>query len=183
MDIIVDVDGVVADFVTAVDNIVPHKGEVREWHWWNKYSKEESRKINQALTQREFWDNLPVIKDAKEGIQFLRNNGHQIIWVTAPFSHCTEWVDARHKWLEKNFQRSQLEEPIVYTRAKYLIKATAMIDDCVEWVEEWENNWKFEPTVGYTFYSEIDHSPRRKYTWQDIMKEQLFNGSKYKPTT
>jgi 5'(3')-deoxyribonucleotidase len=185
MKIIVDVDCVVADFVGAVLALVGRpecREEANQWDWWKKYPIKERIIVDEAVRTREFWQNLPLVEDAVEGINFLRANGHEIIWVTAPYKHCPVWVDARYKWLETHFKRSALEEPVIYTKYKYLIKATCMIDDRAMWLEEWERHWKSDATIGFLFGTELnDDINRERVNWQDIMNMRFFHERKHIP--
>ena len=186
MKIILDVDGPVADFIGGIVSLIDrpnNRHEATEWDWWNTYADHDKIKIEQALRTRNFWENLPITTGALPGIQYLRDQGHEIIWCTSPYSKCPVWVDARYKWLEKNFQRGNLEEPIVFTRHKYLIRATAMIEDHPLWLTEWEKAWKSEPTVGFLFGTEMNQkTAREKVIWKDIMKMEFFSGQKYHNT-
>lgn len=185
MKIIVDVDCVVADFIGGVLSLVGRpeaREEANEWDWWKRYPIKERIKVDEALRTREFWQNLPLIENATQGINFLRENGHDIIWVTAPYKHCPTWTDARYKWLETHFQRSALSEPVVFTKYKYLIEATAMIDDRQLWLEEWEKAHKSKATVGFLFATELNCDiNRERVHWQDIMNMRFFQYGKYNP--
>jgi len=176
MRIILDVDCVVADFVGQVMSLVgrpTERHEANEWDWFDNYPDKERILVRDALSKREFWETLPLIQNAIHGVNFLRENGHEIIWCSAPYKFCPVWLDARFKWLETHFRRSALEEPIVPTKYKYLVGALAMIDDSPGWVDHWqEENPK---GIGFVFKTELNrHLNRETVNWQDIMNMKFF---------
>ncbi len=185
MRINIDVDCVVADFVGQVMSLVGRpeaRHEATEWDWWKKYSTKERIIVDEAMRGREFWQNLPLIEDATEGINFLRENKHDITWITAPYKMCPVWVDARYKWLETHFQRSAREEPIIYTKYKHLVPATAMIDDRALWIDEWEAA-QDNKGLGYLFKTELNCNLNREMVvWKDIMQMRFFQFEEFKPT-
>jgi hypothetical protein len=176
MDIITDVDCVAADFVGKVMSMVGRpaaRNEAKIWDWFDGYTEEQAIIIRDAMTTREFWQNLPLIKGVKEGIEYLRNQGHRIVWCTAPYKFCPVWVDARYKWLETHFGRSALEEPIVFTKYKYLVDGLALIDDRADWVDKWQA--AHPKGIGFVFKTELNEGlDRERVDWNDIMNMGFF---------
>lgn len=174
MRIIVDVDSVVADLVKAIVEIYdPELKTIDEPKVWNWFNELEHFNIQKHLCDYKFWKNLPLIKDSKEGIQFLRSQNHELVWVTMPYQDCFGWHSARHEWLNDNFHIDLHNEPLVTISGgkKYIVKAAAMIDDCVDFVEQWE---KVNNGIGFVFKSQLNNQYKRRYTWETIMKDKFF---------
>lgn len=176
MKIIIDVDCVVADFVGAILKLVDRtdRSLAKEYNWWEKYySVKETKEIRRVLKEdSSFWQNLPLIDLAKEGMQFLRNMGHEIIWCTAPYRAKYGWESDRRIWLEKNNFLLE-EDKIVFTDAKEIVGATAFIDDKIEYISLWERaNPK---SLAFMFASELNQATKvEKYTWETIMSTKFF---------
>src|SRR3972149_11585151 len=112
MRIIVDVDCVVADLVGAIldiaDSLTGQKTDrdklILQWDWFEKeYPAPVMKEIVHNLDSQEFWRTLPYIKGAFKGVNYLREQGHQLIWVSKPREKCIGWVDARRDWLSIRF--------------------------------------------------------------------------------
>jgi hypothetical protein len=176
MRVIVDVDCVVADLIGAILDIngIEDRTIASEWDWFKRYTNpDDTAKVRKALTNPNFWETLPLIPNALEGIDFLRTNEHQIIWCTAPYEQCFGWLDARRKWLNNIFQADKYKDPLVPTEDKYLVRGTAMIDDRHDLVKAWEKAYR--KGVGYVYRTEMNlNSGIELVTWEDIMKNKFF---------
>ena len=176
MKIIVDVDVTTADFISAVQNILDEtdRSTASEYNWYDEHPR--GKIVRAAMEGYAFWRHMELIENAVEGIQFLRSQGHKILWVTAPYKQCKEWYKAREEWLEENFKISSYQEPYIPIREKYYIRADIMIDDNIEWIKEWENN---NPKgIGFIFKSELHQHYKETYTWKDIMSMSFFKSKK-----
>lgn len=177
MKILVDVDSVVADFIAAVvgiyDPTLTSINEANRWNWFRDLDKDLVDKIEQELSTYEFWENLPLIKNAQEGIHFLRSQDHDLIWCTMPHRQALGWVDARRCWLNKHFQMEINKEPLITISdgSKYLVKATAMIDDRPDFIEEWE---RVTNGLGFLFESPMNKDYKLRWDWKKIMDEKFF---------
>lgn len=181
MKVIVDVDCVVADFVGAVLDLIDHtdRSEANEFNWWNKtYSPEDAKHIDNTLSNNShFWQSLPLMPNAVEGVQFLRDNGHHIKWVTAPYRTKYGWCSDRRLWLEKHFRVRDNGELITFTHDKKDVQATAIIDDFQHHVDTWERENK--DGLGFLFASELNLNSRRdRVTWKDIIEMRFFRYDK-----
>jgi 5'(3')-deoxyribonucleotidase len=177
MRIIVDVDCVVADFVRAITEIYDPElltlSKPKDWDWFRKINDETSKKVESHMRDERFWDSLPTISGAPEGVAHLRSHGHELVWCTMPYAECHGWYDARRRWLERHFGIHTYQEPLITISGgqKYMVKATTIIDDRVDFVESWE---KANNSIGYVFASEMNTKYHRRYTWKDIINESFF---------
>lgn len=179
MNILVDVDGVLTDFVGAVLKLVnkTKRSEADHWNWWYKYySPEESKYIEETLKlSHSFWLDLPLVDNAVQGINYLRSHGHKITYCTAPYRSKYGWADDRRILLEKHFNISDHQEDIIFTQSKHMVKADCMIDDLITNIEGFEKNQK---GVGFLFTSSFNtHLTREKFDWTKIMNKKFFQYS------
>lgn len=145
---LIDVDGVVADIVEATLQIVGKttkskqnlQDHCQEWGVWNTFRGWEYDTIMQCVHQPHFWRNLPLIEDAKFGIDALRRAGNQITWVTAPTWECPGWCDARVEWIHKYFGKGS---NIIIAGDKRHIHGDIFIDDKLENVLAWKKTWEW----------------------------------------
>ena len=179
MKILIDVDETVADFVGALQknlhNHCPHLDNQWIADCWDWFRKDEEVEINcnHWMEDWKFWSGLEVLPEAKEGIAYLRSQGHELIWCTMPYKFCFGWLDARREWLCNQMQTNIYQEPLITVSGgeKYLIRATTIIDDRVPFVEAWE---KKNNSVGFVMASPINVGYHRRYTWGDIKKDKFF---------
>ena len=178
MDIIVDVDLTVADFVGAVCKLAgnPDRKIATKTDWFlTAYNDEIVKHIIEQLKQKEWWLKLPTITNANKGIAWLRGQGHNLIWVTVPYNGCLGWYNARSFWLDKNFNYKKHNEPLitVSNAEKYHIWADAIIDDMPDIVDTYGSH---NPSaMCLTFKSELNsHLDRELVTWDDIMSMRYF---------
>jgi hypothetical protein len=170
---IVDVDCVVADFIGAVLNIVDEEDRsvATHYNWWETvYTKKEADLINHILaTSAWFWQNLPLMPDAIEGVEWLRSHGHYIHWVTAPYRSKYGWADDRRIFLNKHFKIRDRKDGMTFTHEKWTVKDRFFLDDHVDWVDAWEKNNR--DGLGLLFKSEMNEkSTRKRVVWKDVMK-------------
>jgi len=185
MDVILDCDCTVADFVGAICKIAGEtdRNRATSFDWFMKdYDQETRDRIKNRMISPEWWDEFNVIKDANKGVAWLRGQGHSLIWVTVPFQHCKGWLDARREWLDRNFNFKKHDEPLitVSNATKYHIKADVIIDDTPEVVDDYSVH--HPKAICLTFGSEINRNLNRELvTWEQIMSmRELWYGQHYR---
>lgn len=181
MRIIVDVDLTVGNYIEATLALeekftgtkIDREKRVLEWDWHQKGDPALKEFISAEMDKPNFWLTMPLIPDAKEGVAYLRSQGHQLIWCTKPRESCIGWADYRRQWIDNNFQFRSFNEPYVPTEDKWLIQASVMIDDYVPYVEKWEKHNK--NGIAFVFASPLNkeyQGPR--HNWKDIMSMPFF---------
>ena len=136
MKALLDVDGVVADFSSSILQAVGSKLSPQDHQQWDVMeflTPDEKSRAREALSDIDFWLNLPLKDMAKQGVEKLRDLGFQIVWVTSPWTSCLGWDTARRSWLSRNFG----DDPVVITADKEHVDGDVFIDDKVENVEKW----------------------------------------------
>jgi len=138
-DLLLDVDGVCADFSGALISAVGSDLKVENvtrWDILGLFTIEQRELAYDYLADPEFWRSLPVIEGAEEGVPVLEVT-HNILWVTSPWASCEGWEDARRAWLNEHFNMDEKGQPYHPRSDKENIAGDAMIDDKPSNVEKW----------------------------------------------
>ena len=136
---IVDVDGVVADFLGHVLGGVGYeqgRETIKDYDLRSAFTLAQQEKMDQLLADPGFWVTLPVMPGALEGIDEIRAAGHEILWATSPWLPCREWESIRRAWLKRHFDVEPDE--IVVTFQKHILTADFFIDDRPDSVVAWQ---------------------------------------------
>lgn len=143
--ILLDVDGVLADFCTpamrwahalgadpsitadtlgtyAIDSLLHHTKRER---WWTR------------VTARGFCLSLQPYPDAKRAVSQLQMLG-DVVAVTAPM-HSPHWADERRVWLRDHFGFDAHD--IVSTAGKYWVGGDFFADDSAVHLAKWSMRW------------------------------------------
>ena len=141
--ILLDVDGVVADFASAfldvyyqLTNIRRWADEVTDWDICRALgiSKDLEREIYKAIEGPGFaYQAITPYREAPIGIQSLRKVAEPY-WVTSPI-HSQTWMYDRTEWLRRYFQ----VEPgrVIHCSAKELLRGDMLVDDKLENIDRW----------------------------------------------
>lgn len=142
MRILLDVDGVVADFVPhLIRRIKPvlkstgkplRKCDVTQWAFFDL--AEDRKAIEAELAKPDFWATLPLVRSARAGFRTLVDAGHEIVWCTAPWDGCEDWNEIRFAWVTEKLPGATR---FVVTQYKSKCGGDAIIDDKVENVVAW----------------------------------------------
>lgn len=137
-DIILDVDGVVADYVVHVLNILglthidPRSVKTT---FEDTLKGEDREKYEKLVANPEFWLTIPVIADSQNGVERLRTRGLNVHWCSSPFDTAPLWHWARTKWLKKNFN-SDLSD-FTATKEKWRVGGQYFADDTPDHIKTW----------------------------------------------
>ena len=137
--VIVDVDGVVADFLGHLLPAIGYEAgreTIVDYDIKKFLSLAQQERMDQVLREPSFWQTLPVMSGALEGIDEIRERGHEIVWATSPWLPCAGWESIRRDWLKRHFDVAFQE--IVYTFRKDVLTAEFYIDDRPESVVAWQ---------------------------------------------
>ena len=109
MKIAIDIDEVLADFANPFDKFIQKKYGLTmdrdKWNteeWWKAWG---GSKITAVGKIYEFvgsgaLEKLSLIAGAKDGVQQLKKQGHDLIIITG---RAADWMDTTRAWLDKNF--------------------------------------------------------------------------------
>lgn len=146
--ILLDVDGVLADFIGHLIAQCESSGTPmpprEDWtFYWDTCLTHEQRSAAYRLlddqllrpsTGAEFCRTLPVIEGAQEAVAFLSQIGKVYI-VTATWRACAGWEKARRDWLKEHFGIHPRD--VISTSEKHLVRGDLFIDDKPNQVSAW----------------------------------------------
>jgi len=134
--IFVDMDGVLAGFdehyLKVFGKDIRVKGAVSDDELW----------ANVDSYDGDFFYDLPVLAGAREGVQFLKDNGYEVVYLTAcPASNYGYVAQQKHDWIRMVFgDEESLVIPIVggKNKAKVLqFQGDILIDDYRKNTQAW----------------------------------------------
>lgn len=137
---LIDVCDVVADLcgetLRRLDIQLPQ--QINDWDIFNNVSKEDGARIMELYNMQSFWKELPVIKNAQQGVNALRESGYRIHWITSPWYSCDNWENIRRDWLARHFGTGPLD--MTSTAEKYRFNGDIFIDDRPKHVLQWQQH-------------------------------------------
>jgi 5'(3')-deoxyribonucleotidase len=139
--ILLDVDGVCADFTGMVRRLVKGMGgqmpwPVTQWDFIKALAREERKHVEDALEGAEgSWMDMEPIPGARGVVEAFRRAGHRVVFVTSPWASCREWAHVRTEWLHR-FMGAKASD-VIPARAKELVRGDVFIDDKPQNVAAW----------------------------------------------
>jgi 5'(3')-deoxyribonucleotidase len=123
--IAIDIDGVVADFDSGAYKVLgKNKDEVSTSQFWKEISRYDKN-------VEPFFENLPVMSDAHELMQFITSNFQNYFMLTASGYTPKNVADQKRRWVAKVF--SPLLNVVIVRKssdkAQYADPNTILIDD------------------------------------------------------
>lgn len=182
MRILLDIDGVCADFITpCLAAITVHTGKqfdptaIDDWDIMKALhiAADDAAAIYRSMQVPGLCRSMPVYPGAVEGVQRLRAHGD--VWaVTAPFGG-PHWMHERDQWLveELGFRKADILH--VRSDAKHAIKGDVLVEDKTSTLVRWQAH---HPTGrGVLFqrrYNERDGWPgAAATTWSGVVAAVL----------
>jgi len=143
--VLLDVDGVLADFTAAalelVRQVTGHRYDPSDVVTWEIFDsipeKAAQEEVYRILKGPGGCTSIPLYPDAQGGVQALREVA-DIVIVTSPFTNAPTWTHERELWLKKHFGDFQ---SIIHTKHKERIHGDFFIDDKPSHIKEWLDYW------------------------------------------
>lgn len=137
--ILLDCDGVLADFVGGVNRIVTREGHQpivpETFRFFAGHPAEAA--ILAELRTTAFWDGLDVIPGAREAVFAMSVAGDEVVVATAAWESCAGWETTRRRWLREHFGISPGHVLVVPGKQKCRVRADVFIDDRPETIRSW----------------------------------------------
>lgn len=143
--VLLDCDGVLADFVSAMleacgSSLQPD--EITDWGIFDLIGSADGddvrRKALAIADDPDFWRSLPVIPLAQENVAHMMASDSEVFVVTSPWESCKGWDVARRQWLAEHFGIDRYH--VVITPAKHVVSGDFFLDDKPEHVRAWRAN-------------------------------------------
>lgn len=141
MKILLDVDGVLADFIELTFRVLRDLGgpslthaHVTRFEILSFMPEEFRDRMKAAWAAPGFCSSLPLIEGSAEGVQKLRELG-DVVFVTSPM-HTPYWHWERHQWLKEHLSSDGRD--IVFANRKGHVVGDVLIDDRLDNLLEWQ---------------------------------------------
>jgi len=169
MIVLVDCDGVMADFLGGVCH-----GLGLDPKDCSRYDIEEAYRLPPGTLQSiahepGFCASLAPIPCAQTAIRTLRSRGHRVVAVTSPWWSSPYWMFERTAWLSKYFGFNPKD--VIQGSRKALIRGDVLVEDNISTAHEWLDAWP----DGHAFlfdmpYNQGPTTATRVGTWEPILK-------------
>lgn len=164
--ILLDVDGVIGDFVGMICSILNRRfatnyteADFMHWDLRTTLAPAESKWLNEALQQEGIATVIDPYPGAKEFVEELKTIG-TVLALTAPYQSSKTWPYERQQWLLKRFGLPMLSVPGEY---KHMFDGDFLIEDKLITVEQWADTrgteailidrpWNQDPRVRESYY-------------------------------
>jgi len=178
--LLLDVDGVLANFIQATLDIVEDVSgvkyshdDVKTWELFNSLPKHAHLKtsVYEQLKKPGGCFGIPVYPGAVEGVMRLKEVAHVVI-LTSPFHGSKTWMSEREEWLEHYFGIPHGD--VIHGHHKHLVFGDMLVDDKDDHVGRW--SIRHPKGVGVLWdrqYNHESHLPRART--RDALYQRLLH--------
>lgn len=142
LPILVDVDGVVANFCGKVCEIIKETSG-REIDTKDIYTdlrviaKEEwTHEVERRINEEGFAQTLEPFEDGVKAVKELMKD-FNVMFLTSPYPDSRHWYHDRYLWLKKHFDITR--DDIIFARDKRFVSGITLIDDRPENILDWSS--------------------------------------------
>lgn len=141
--ILLDVDGVSADFIGKTFHDLAAEGgprhtaeDLTEWDLHTLVS-EEWDPVMENFWHRHGWvAAMDPYPGAAEGIQRLRDAGHEVYFLTTAMHTAPYWMWERYQWLRRNMGADGRD--VLFAAHKHLVGGDIFVDDKPDNILKWQ---------------------------------------------
>ena len=142
--------------------------EVNEWEMRKAFPTLTEDEIYNPLHLQVFWNGVKIMPGAKEGIQYLLSQGHEIYIVTSSHPNIIQW---KAEWLQRELPEIPWSNVIV-AHNKSLVCGDVLVDDGLHNLYEgsyikvlFDKPWNQNVDK-----SKLADTIHRIYNWEEIVK-------------
>jgi 5'(3')-deoxyribonucleotidase len=177
MNILLDCDGLLADFTGAVVALVNRRTgrtytaeDVTQWDMLAALGEQHlAAELHREICQPGFCSKLQPFRGALAALNTLRHIGHVTI-VTAPYVGSVYWMGERLDWLRQHMGVRPSARDVIFAARKEQILGDVLIDDRVENVCDFARSGR--PAIlwdrPYNRAAELPTDVSRALTWEDV---------------
>jgi 5'-nucleotidase len=184
--VLLDCDGVLADFIGPVLDLVYLVTDRRHTHEQvDRFdfaacldlSPDEKRAVRDVISGTEgWWRSLPVLPRAQDGVRRLREVADVYV-VTSPWNSCKTWLYEREAWLKEHFGIPHSH--VLAGSAKHLVDGNMLVDDRTETLTRWRDCHQYNvdgsivalPVLWETPHNRLDGwDGTSTRSWDDVIR-------------
>ena len=147
LKILVDVDGVACDIVGEViyrlnERLGPNyiNEDITVWDFLHPQcdilTQNEKLNVLDIFREEFLCQVVNVIPGIKEKLKELKDDGHEIVWLTAPWKQSKTWCYDRTIWIERHF--GDISKNVIFASHKEDVPGDILIDDNPENLRKWK---------------------------------------------
>jgi 5'(3')-deoxyribonucleotidase len=188
--VLVDVDGVLADFIgkvltkinirktrregvldvtcTSYDEI---KTDIRK-----QLKSEWDEEMESLVRSPGFCKTLPVFLGSQKFIEDLRSTDRRIVFCTSPYKDSPTWAHDRGVWLKENFGATR--DDIIFAHDKRFVNGIVLIDDLPKNIEDW-SEYNETGKLGQAVIPVLFKQPWNEKGVKESLSYKVFHTSDY----
>lgn len=179
MRLLIDMDGVIADFDRKVVEVYKKKypqkwcvslDERQNFYIEEDFYEEVRDAIKEIYTSPGFYESLHPIRGSLEALSEMDGLDIQAFICTSPLSKYENCVTEKYRWVDRHLGKAWVKK-IIMTKDKTLIKADILVDDKPSVTGVEIPSWKH---VLYSRPYNKNVDAKRRLTWKN-WKEILLN--------
>lgn len=172
MQILVDMDGVLADFEAgflarwrALHPELPYipLDERQDFYLEKDYPKEHRPRVFAIFTSPGFFRELPLVPGGKAAIEAMRDLGHDVSICTSPLKAYKNCVLEKYEWVEEHLGFGWTGR-IILLKDKTLVRGDVLIDDRPRIIGAMTPQWEH---VLYDQPYNRRENDKRRLTWEN----------------
>ena len=182
MRILIDLDGTVAHFDLKFQQLreelfphltgIPHYTEQKIFNLWLDRTTEEQDAIRVIMNHPGFYADLPVMAGAVEAVHEMVANGHEVIFLSAPWVTNPTCASDKYDWVERVFGEGYANR-LILAKDKTVVSGGVLFDDKdpipnkdrADWIQVFVNQPYNEGLPGHRILNWADGS------WRQVLRE------------
>ena len=168
MRLLIDMDGVVADFLSHWCEVFNERynqklkpSDIKTWRMHESIPGATQEACEDLIWEPGFFFNLKPIPGAIKAIEQLHEQGHEIVFVTS----CLAGHADKHAWLKRYFS---FPVRVTFTAEKYLVKGDVLIDDYMVNLQQWQAEWPDGMPICFAAHYNEQWQGLRAYDWDSV---------------
>lgn len=168
--ILVDIDGTLNDFQNHFLDFLENAGYKYDYSKCDSYhmekgivAKNKKKILNSIFSLEYFWQSLPTLDHAFQGLQYL-NVCYDVYIATTPWNEENKKV--KIAWVKKNFPFIE-ERQIIFSNSKWKLGGDIIIEDKPDTIEKC-NKAGFITVTKFQPYNMKVKTDAFLYSWRDI---------------
>ncbi len=178
--VLLDVDGVMADFITPFLALANGRAgfvgryvhdDVTTWDVADSlaYDRVLISAIYDQVKLPGWCRRMPAYAGAKEGLHLLMTHA-DVFFVTSPMPGSMTWAGERKEWLKEVMGVKDIGDRYVSTNAKHVVAGDIFVDDKPDHVNKWKRHHPRKISLLWNHNTNQNYVWERVYGWDDLVR-------------